>query len=64
MMDAIIGGIMIVAGLGVILFGLFASLLSTYGDKIITPISIIGLVIGIPLMYFGAKRISSPKLNY
>ncbi len=57
MFSAIIGSIMVVVGLGVILYGFFASWLSTYGTKSFTLISMMGLAIGIPLMYFGVKKI-------
>ena len=61
-MDAIIGGIMIVAGLGIGLFGLLASLFNPMSaakyKKRNTLITLVLLpATGLSLVYFGAKRI-------
>ena len=64
MFSGIIGSIMVVVGLGVILYGFFMSWLSTYGTKSFTLISVIGLGIGIPLIYFGVKKMNAPNQNY
>lgn len=58
-MDAIIGGIMIVVGIGVVLYGFVLGLIANYGQMGLQFWSLTGiaLLFGLPLIYFGAKRI-------
>lgn len=58
-MSAIIGGIMIVAGVGIVLFGAFLGSLHDNRGGIIPFFQMmsIPLLLGLPLMYLGAKRI-------
>tara|TARA_R100001509_G_scaffold108692_1_gene64754 strand:- start:1114 stop:1299 length:186 start_codon:yes stop_codon:yes gene_type:complete len=59
MLGSILGGIMIIGGLGIVVYGMALGLIANYGEKGLQFFSITGiaLLFGLPLMYYGAKMI-------
>ena len=59
MLGSIIGGVMIMGGLGVVIYGMAIGLIANYGEMGLQFFSITGiaLLFGFPLIYYGAKMI-------